>query len=162
MWMPDEADFHIKPNYFPWAGCSSNKGHLKWIQPKIKGKLTQPPLQIQIYTLENCWQAYLQCSHIVKFPVSPELTFHLVAFVLRITPSLYPHAASRRGSQTITRSFFRMDVHASFGTGRVPQKVGQFNYMDALLSPPFSASRPIHNMHCASAVSPCLPCFPGE
>lgn len=87
-----------------------------------------------------CWQANLWHSQTVKFPVSPELTFHLVVFVLRIKPSAYPHTPSRHGSQTITHSFFRMDVPVSCWIGRVPQKVGQFNYMNTQLSSPLKAS----------------------
>lgn len=89
------------------------------------------------------------------------LTSHLVVFVLRIKPSLYPLALSRHGSQTITRSFFRMVVHASSFTGRVPKEVDHFNYTDPQLSSPFRALRPHHNTHCASAFYQCLPCFPG-
>lgn len=89
------------------------------------------------------------------------LMCHLVVFVLRINPSLYPLAPSRHGSQTITCSFFRMDVHASSRIERVPKKVGHFNYMDTQLSSPFRASRLHHNTHCASAFLPCPPCFLG-
>lgn len=107
------------------------------------------PLHSQISTLVNCWQANLWHSQTVRFPVSLQLTFHLVVFVLRIKHSAYPHTPSRHGSQSIIHSFFRMDVPVPSWIGGVPQKVGQFNYTYTILSPPLRASRLIiiQNVH---------------
>lgn len=108
----------------------------------------------------NCWQAGPGYSQTIKSQVFLDLTSHLVVFILRIKSSAYPRSPSRHGSQTITESSLRMDVSVSAWIGGVPQKVGQFNYMCAQLSPPLKAQHLIMTLD-VSSFPLRLPCFPG-